>query len=117
MTTPGWKLVPIEPTTEMLKSTGPSMKRVNGCIGVSADHGVPLVWDDEHPPLWHAYKAMLAAAPEPPDAQEPDAYRITDGEGGYDYCTDLPGVDSVAWSARHGRKYEPLYVAPEPPEK
>jgi hypothetical protein len=44
--------------------------------------------------------------------QEPVAWRITDGEGDYEYCTDLPEDWSIQWSARYGRKYEPLYTAP-----
>jgi hypothetical protein len=43
---------------------------------------------------------------------EPVAWRITDGEGGYNYSEDGPELFNVDWSARYGRKYEPLYAAP-----
>lgn len=51
--------------------------------------------------------------PQPPSAQaEPVAWRITDGEGGYDYRDDPPEDWQVAWVARWGRKHEPLYTRP-----
>ena len=57
----GWKLVPVDPTSEMLKAAW--------------KHGI----DDEAPDPYYAYKAMLAAAPQPPDVapvqmHEPVAY-------------------------------------------
>jgi hypothetical protein len=44
---------------------------------------------------------------------EPTAWRITDGEGGYNYYDEQPDPNgfSVNWSARYGRKYEPIYTA------
>lgn len=53
--------------------------------------------------------------PQPPSTQaEPVAWRITDGEGGYDYRDDPPEDWQVAWVARWGRKHEPLYTQPHP---
>ena len=53
--------------------------------------------------------------PQPPSTQaEPVAWRITDGEGGYDYRDDAPEDWQVAWVARWGRKHEPLYTQPHP---
>lgn len=46
---------------------------------------------------------------------EPVAWRITDGEGGYNYSEDEPAQFSKDWSARYGRKHEPLYDAPQVP--
>lgn len=46
------------------------------------------------------------------DEREPVAWRITDGEGDWEYFTDLPEDWSIQWSAQYGRKYEPLYTAP-----
>jgi hypothetical protein len=48
---------------------------------------------------------------------EPVAWRMFDGEGGYDYRDELPDEKSRAWSARYGRKWEPLYTAPQPQPK
>ena len=45
--------------------------------------------------------------------QEPVAWRITDGEGDWEYRTELPDEWSIQWSARYGRKYEPLYTTPQ----
>ena len=44
---------------------------------------------------------------------EPVAWRIFDGEGGYDYRDEEPELFDVDWAARYGRKYEPLYAAPQ----
>jgi len=43
---------------------------------------------------------------------EPVAWRIFDGEGNYDYRDDPPDEFNVSWSARYGRKYQPLYLHP-----
>lgn len=40
---------------------------------------------------------------------KPVAWRITDGEGGYEYRSELPDAASIAWSAQYGRKWEPLF--------
>lgn len=86
-----WKLVPVTPTPEMIAAVS-----WPGCA----------VTDYAH---------MLAAAPQPPSTQaEPVAWRITDGEGGYDYRDDPPEDWQVAWVARWGRKHEPLYTQPHP---
>jgi len=42
----------------------------------------------------------------------PVAWRIFDGEGGYDYLSDGPTDEQSAWGERWGRKYEPLYLHP-----
>lgn len=49
------------------------------------------------------------------EAVEPAAWRIFDGEGGYDFRDELPSEESREWSARYGRKWEPLYTAPIAP--
>lgn len=56
-------------------------------------------------PLYEHPQATSAQA-------EPVAWRITDGEGGYDYRDDPPEDWQVAWVARWGRKHEPLYTQP-----
>ena len=43
--------------------------------------------------------------------QEPVAWRIAD-ERDWEYCTKPPLETDIQWSARYGRKYEPLYTAP-----
>ena len=58
-------------------------------------------------PLYEHPQATSAQA-------EPVAWRITDGEGGYDYRDDPPEDWQVAWVARWGRKHEPLYTQPHP---
>ena len=47
-------------------------------------------------------------------APEPVAWRIFDGEGGYDYRDEAPELFNIDWAARYGRKYEPLYAQPAP---
>lgn len=54
----GWKLVPAEPTDDMLIAT-----RL-----VLADRGQPFVWGSDAAEI---YRAMLAAAPAPDDAASP----------------------------------------------
>jgi hypothetical protein len=43
---------------------------------------------------------------------EPVAWRITNGEGGYEYRDDEPSGESIDWSDRYGRQYEKLYTHP-----
>ena len=43
---------------------------------------------------------------------EPVAWRIFDGEGGYDYSDDAPSEEQIKWSARWSRRHEPLYLHP-----
>lgn len=45
--------------------------------------------------------------------QDPVAWRIAD-ERDWEYCTKPPLETDIQWSARYGRKYEPLYTAPPP---
>jgi len=61
--------------------------------------------------LLTAHKLRARAAPQP----EPDAWRIFDGEGGYDYKDEAPEPLDVEWAARYKRKYEPLYLHPPQP--
>ncbi len=61
---------------------------------------------------WEGCEAVHPECKKP--EQEPVAWRITDGEGDWEYRTDLPEDWSIQWSARYGRKYEPLYTAPTP---
>jgi len=56
----------------------------------------------------HRLRDLLAAL----DVQVPVAWRMFDGEGGYDFRDELPSENSRAWSARYGRKWEPLFAAP-----
>jgi hypothetical protein len=46
---------------------------------------------------------------------EPVAWRITDGEGDFNYRSDPPSDVDVRWVAQYGRKHEPLYTHPSPP--
>jgi uncharacterized coiled-coil protein SlyX len=59
-----------------------------------------------------ALKSRLSTVAPAVDAQ-PVAWRIIDGEGGYDYRDEPPPEVNVAWAAKHGRKYEPLYTEPQ----
>ena len=43
--------------------------------------------------------------------QQPVAWRIAD-ERDWEYCTKPPLETDIQWSARYGRKYEPLYASP-----
>jgi hypothetical protein len=47
--------------------------------------------------------------------QEPTAWRITDGEGDYEYLTEESSEQSRAWSRRYGREWEPLYIGAAQP--
>ncbi len=64
----GWKLVPVEPTPAMLKATEDPFSIINGLLTTAQiRHGSMIELSvDGLPPMWHAYKAMLAAAPSPP---------------------------------------------------
>jgi hypothetical protein len=44
----------------------------------------------------------------------PAAWRIFDGEGDWDYRTELPDAESRNWSARYGRHWEPLFTQETP---
>lgn len=64
----GWKLVPVEPTEEMLKAASETkaMQAVDSCLAIAAIHGCGLHRPDSSAdaPLAHAYRAMIAASPE-----------------------------------------------------
>lgn len=77
-----------------------------------------LAFDPEcDAPEWLAQFAALVIARDRErlssdvELPEPEAFRITDGEGGYNYRDELPQQWSLNWSARYGRKYEPLFTA------
>lgn len=55
------------------------------------------------------YLSPPTRKPEP--EQEPVAWRIAD-ERDWEYCTKPPLETDIQWSARYGRKYEPLYTSP-----
>ena len=78
-----------------------------------ADSVSPKQWkkSDETRATFQALVADTLAAPQP----EPDAWRIFDGEGGYDYKDEAPEPLDVEWAARYKRKYEPLYLHPPQP--
>ncbi len=64
--------------------------------------------------LQAATDKMTSPTPSPISDQaagEPVAWRITDGEGGYEYQDDEPNIIAIQWAARYGRKYEALYLA------
>jgi Mg-chelatase subunit ChlD len=56
-----------------------------------------------------AINAIREALAEP--EQEPVAWRIAD-ERNWEYRTEPPLETDIQWSARYGRKYEPLYTTP-----
>ena len=66
---------------------------------------------------WRARAALAEPVVNQQLTTEPVAWRITDGEGDWEYRTDWPEDWSIQWSARYGRKYEPLYTAPTPTRK
>lgn len=66
----GWKLVPVEPTQEMLDACVPDFEIVDAMLTIAAIHGASLKWKDDKPPTYHGYKSMLAAAPQAPDVGE-----------------------------------------------
>lgn len=64
-------------------------------------------------PLVRLSDAQAAlAAPVAAQPQEPVAWRITNGEGGYNYVEDEPELFAVNWAARYKRKHDPLYTHP-----
>lgn len=79
----GWKLVPIEPTPEMIKAggEGPQMKAINGVLsfqqarsGYSID---ALGKTPETSAIAEVYRAMLAAASAVQPAQQKDSEHLT----------------------------------------
>lgn len=46
-----------------------------------------------------------------PPLPEPDGWRITDGEGGYDYSDESPDKFARAWAGRYQRQYHALFTA------
>jgi hypothetical protein len=46
-----------------------------------------------------------------PTLPEPEGWRITDGEGGYNYSDESPAEFNRAWAGRYGRVHEPLFTA------
>jgi len=66
----GWKLVPIEPTTEML-AAGEATQ--SDCLDWSLEPGGGLDGFDPSP----AYSAMIAASPSPPEVTEWQTMAVT----------------------------------------
>lgn len=106
------RLVPVVPTMAMVRAFIVSSGAASD--DELDDPGMSGQLKDAAARISNAYAAMLAAAPAPEQQveQEPVGYRITDGEGGYEYRDNLPDVGSIAWSARYGRIWESLYAAP-----
>lgn len=68
----GWKLVPVDPTEEMIRAgaTTPQMKTVDSAITIAAVHGCKLTPSTPlTSPLAEAYRAMLSTAPASPRAE------------------------------------------------
>lgn len=60
----GWRLVPAEPTEEMLNASAPAFAEINDRLALVELRGAgPISWPDGEPPLVHAWRAMIAAAP------------------------------------------------------
>jgi hypothetical protein len=57
-------------------------------------------------------RELIAAdrATAPVSVVEPVAWRMFDGEGGYNYREEAPTEQDIEWIGRYGRKYEPLYA-------
>ena len=64
-----WQLVPRVPTREMVQSTNEAMRPVNDALTIAFIHGCKVIWQDENPPIYHAYQAMLKAAPSPKEGE------------------------------------------------
>jgi hypothetical protein len=58
-------------------------------------------------------KALISEVLSDGGKGEAVAWRIFDGEGNYDYVEDEPSECNVNYAARYGRKYEPLFTAPQ----
>lgn len=73
MNTPeGWQLVPVEPTNGMLKAAeGEWLKHgkheAQFPLAQGFDSGLPRCWQLELSKATHVYRAMLSAAPQPPE--------------------------------------------------
>jgi hypothetical protein len=98
-----WKLVPVEPTPEMLDAM-----QTAGIAAFDADidaslGDTPLDPTHARRAIW---RAALDAAPEVPSA-EPVAWRIS-GRFGWTYQEEPP------YATQHGRTAEPLYATPQP---
>jgi len=94
-----WRLVPVEPTPEMEWAA-------------NNHHSLPTAHEDHRISI---YRAMLAAAPQPPAAQEPDAWLFQHEETGLTQCVDHQQVE---WGFERNnprwQKIRPLYVHPAP---
>lgn len=83
---------------------GPLQLR-NGKIAVAWDDNVGGEYTIEQ------IKEMFYQEEKPEPEQEPVAWRIAD-ERDWEYRTKPPLETDTQWSARYGRKYEPLYLSP-----
>jgi len=73
MTIPdGWQLVPKEPTEAMLSASRPAFRTIDDwCAEMQLVRGRKPDWPENDPPLKQAWRAMLQAAPEPPQKGAP----------------------------------------------
>ncbi len=76
----GWKLVPVEPTIRQMAAMGPAIRACYDMDGVSGN-------------VVDVYRAMLAAAPQPPLAEQPQQVEMLgetciDGGKCHHKCTD-----------------------------
>ena len=100
----GWKLVPVEPTDDMLIE------------GMEADClGLPSIDDDNHVrSIWRAMLSSAPDAPPPPAApQEPVAWMYE-----WNGRTHITTVDQrpIEHAYPHFNKSKPLYTTPQPTE-
>ena len=77
----GWKLVPVEPTIRQMAAMGPAIRACYDMDGVSGN-------------VVDVYRAMLAAAPQPPLAEQPQPVEMLgetciDGGKCHHKCTEL----------------------------
>lgn len=79
----GYKLVPVEPTTEMVLA---GLKALGGCVGSCGEASPP-----EHSDILDAFSGMLAAAPTPP---QPIYDEVKERELFEAYATSALGRDS-----------------------
>lgn len=92
----GWKLVPVEPTTEMAEA---------GCQGYMKADG--SAWLMHRSSMEHAYRDMLAAAPTPPN---PIVCHVDEScwQGGGEVETCVPVLRAMARNYRNGHSWDHL---------
>jgi hypothetical protein len=127
---PGWKLVPVEPTPEMIRAAAstPGMKAIDDSSAIMQLRGYPL--DKKHfeagSPLQQAWRAMLAAAPSSPADPLRTALELAKGAIEmlvHNIDPDLGHSDKERWDALgYGNEvldkvYDALAALPSPLEK